>query len=271
MLTTDGTVKILDMGLARSLSDTEDKLTEQLDDGAVVGTADFIAPEQAMNSPNVDIRADIYSLGATFFALVTGKPPFAGEHDPEAAPAPDEAAPVAGRPGHDVPAGAVGGRGADAGQEAGGPVPDPGRGDHRPGPVAAEQRDGPRRRRACPDTDMAHSETMQGDPDREWPAAGRRKAATRPASSQKKLYWVIGGVAASVVALAVAVALIASSGSRDDRGGVRGRAAARPCARRRNVRPSRRPAEPRPATTGVRTGPTAWSATGSSTPRPPAR
>ncbi|MBN9517295.1 protein kinase, partial [bacterium] len=72
-----GVVKILDMGLARS-STTEDKLTERLDAGAVVGTADFIAPEQALNSPNVDIRADIYSLGASFFALATGKPPFAG-------------------------------------------------------------------------------------------------------------------------------------------------------------------------------------------------
>lgn len=73
-----GVVKILDMGLARSATNSDDKLTERLDAGAVVGTADFIAPEQALNSPNVDIRADIYSLGASFFALVTGKPPFAG-------------------------------------------------------------------------------------------------------------------------------------------------------------------------------------------------
>ncbi|QDU19134.1 serine/threonine-protein kinase [Urbifossiella limnaea] len=73
-----GVVKILDMGLARSASNSDDKLTERLDAGAVVGTADFIAPEQALNSPNVDIRADIYSLGAAFYALVTGKPPFAG-------------------------------------------------------------------------------------------------------------------------------------------------------------------------------------------------
>ena len=72
-----GVVKILDMGLARS-SAASDKLTEQLDKGAVVGTADFIAPEQGLNQPNVDIRADIYSLGAAFFALVIGKPPFEG-------------------------------------------------------------------------------------------------------------------------------------------------------------------------------------------------
>jgi hypothetical protein len=71
-----GTVKLLDMGLARS-SAAGDNLTEQLDRGAVVGTADFIAPEQGLNLA-VDGRADVYSLGATFFALVTGKPPFEG-------------------------------------------------------------------------------------------------------------------------------------------------------------------------------------------------
>ena len=72
-----GTVKILDMGLARS-SASSDNLTERLDNGAVVGTADFIAPEQALNQPSIDARADIYSLGATFFALIIGKPPFEG-------------------------------------------------------------------------------------------------------------------------------------------------------------------------------------------------
>lgn len=77
MLAKDGTVKLLDLGLARSFEDT-DKLTEQLDKGAVVGTADYISPEQAINAPNLDIRSDIYSLGATFFTLVTGRPPFEG-------------------------------------------------------------------------------------------------------------------------------------------------------------------------------------------------
>jgi serine/threonine-protein kinase len=72
-----GAVKILDMGLARS-GDARDKLTELLDEGAVVGTADYISPEQAMNSPDVDARADIYSLGATLFTLVAGKAPFEG-------------------------------------------------------------------------------------------------------------------------------------------------------------------------------------------------
>ena len=73
----DGTLKILDMGLARS-QEVGDKLTEILDKGAVVGTADYISPEQAVNSPDLDIRADIYSLGATFFTVVAGRPPFEG-------------------------------------------------------------------------------------------------------------------------------------------------------------------------------------------------
>jgi len=72
-----GMIKILDMGLARSANGS-DNLTERLDNGAVVGTADFIAPEQALNQPNIDGRADIYSLGASFFALIIGKPPFEG-------------------------------------------------------------------------------------------------------------------------------------------------------------------------------------------------
>jgi serine/threonine protein kinase len=77
MLAKDGTVKILDMGLARSLAPT-DQLTEQLNKGAIIGTSDYMAPEQALGVSKLDIRADIYSLGATFFTLVTGKPPFAG-------------------------------------------------------------------------------------------------------------------------------------------------------------------------------------------------
>ena len=62
ILARDGTVKILDMGLARSAEDG-DNLTMALDAGAVVGTADFISPEQAMNAPGLDARSDIYSLG----------------------------------------------------------------------------------------------------------------------------------------------------------------------------------------------------------------
>jgi serine/threonine-protein kinase len=81
-------VKILDMGLVR-LDDTEELpadlagevnpdpvITQQ---GKVMGTAAFLAPEQATNSHAVDIRADLYSLGCTFYFLLAGDEPFKGE------------------------------------------------------------------------------------------------------------------------------------------------------------------------------------------------
>jgi serine/threonine protein kinase len=70
-----GVVKILDLGLARLTHDTDDQLTRQNDEN-VLGTADYLAPEQALDSHTVDIRADIYSLGATFYFLLSGSPPF---------------------------------------------------------------------------------------------------------------------------------------------------------------------------------------------------
>ncbi len=66
-----GVVKILDMGLARFFHDEDDQLTKKYDEN-VLGTADYLAPEQALESHTVDIRADIYSLGATFYFLLTG-------------------------------------------------------------------------------------------------------------------------------------------------------------------------------------------------------
>jgi WD40 repeat protein/serine/threonine protein kinase len=71
------TVKILDMGLARFFKDESDGLTREHDSDTVLGTADFLAPEQAVNSHDVDIRADVYSLGVTFYFLLTGRTPFA--------------------------------------------------------------------------------------------------------------------------------------------------------------------------------------------------
>jgi serine/threonine protein kinase len=71
-----GTVKVLDMGLARFFHDEADTITRQYDARNVLGTADFLAPEQALDSHNVDIRADIYSLGMTFYFLLTGTYPF---------------------------------------------------------------------------------------------------------------------------------------------------------------------------------------------------
>jgi serine/threonine protein kinase len=77
MLTTKGVVKILDFGLARLRSErrTSNELTR---DNAMMGTPEYIAPEQAQDSKKADIRADIYSLGCTLFFLLTGRPPFRG-------------------------------------------------------------------------------------------------------------------------------------------------------------------------------------------------
>jgi serine/threonine protein kinase len=77
MVAKDGKIKILDMGLARSFIDSEDHLTAMQAEGEVTGTVDYLSPEQAVSQP-LDERSDIYSLGATFYALVTGQPPFAG-------------------------------------------------------------------------------------------------------------------------------------------------------------------------------------------------
>ena len=70
-------VKISDFGLARLESErsSERRLTQQ---GTVLGTIDYIAPEQAENAHSADIRSDIYSLGCTLCFLLTGKPPFGG-------------------------------------------------------------------------------------------------------------------------------------------------------------------------------------------------
>jgi serine/threonine protein kinase len=73
-----GIVKILDMGLARFEPDGQESLTKKFDENTVMGTADYLAPEQAINLHNVDHRADIYSLGATLYALLAGEAPFQG-------------------------------------------------------------------------------------------------------------------------------------------------------------------------------------------------
>ncbi|MGL4514733.1 MAG: serine/threonine-protein kinase [Lacipirellulaceae bacterium] len=68
------TIKLLDMGLAK-LTDDETSLTLANDEN-VLGTADYLAPEQALNSHTADARADIYSLGCTLYFLLVGRPPF---------------------------------------------------------------------------------------------------------------------------------------------------------------------------------------------------
>jgi serine/threonine-protein kinase len=71
-----GVVKILDLGLVRSDADAASGLTRQLDSRSILGTADYVAPEQAIDSSGVDIRADIYALGATLYFLLAGRPLF---------------------------------------------------------------------------------------------------------------------------------------------------------------------------------------------------
>ena len=68
-------IKLLDMGLAKFSETVTGSLSEIFND-SVVGTADYLAPEQARNSQTVDSRADIYSLGCTLYFLLTGQPPF---------------------------------------------------------------------------------------------------------------------------------------------------------------------------------------------------
>ncbi len=87
MVTADGHVKVLDLGLAllhgqpleadRNSHDTADSSNSQLTSvGQLMGTLDYMAPEQCDDSHQVDIRADIYSLGATLYKLLAGRAPY---------------------------------------------------------------------------------------------------------------------------------------------------------------------------------------------------
>ena len=73
MITPEGTAKLADMGLAREASDVE---AAQAEAGKAYGTPYYISPEQIRGELDVDQRADLYSLGATFYHMVTGRVPF---------------------------------------------------------------------------------------------------------------------------------------------------------------------------------------------------
>jgi urea transport system substrate-binding protein len=76
MRLSDGTVKVLDLGLARLQEGPGDSgLTGP---GQTMGTADYMAPEQMLDSASVDLRADLYSLGCTLYQFLAGEPPFSG-------------------------------------------------------------------------------------------------------------------------------------------------------------------------------------------------
>ncbi|MFM8573333.1 MAG: protein kinase domain-containing protein [Pirellula sp.] len=75
LINTEGVIKVLDLGLALFQDENDSSLTMEYND-KVLGTADFLAPEQALNSHTVDNRADIYGLGCTMYFLLTGHPPF---------------------------------------------------------------------------------------------------------------------------------------------------------------------------------------------------
>jgi formylglycine-generating enzyme required for sulfatase activity len=74
-LSSDGEVKLGDLGLAKR-ADENQSLTMT---GAAIGTPHYVSPEQGQGKKDVDLRADIYSLGCTLFHLVSGKPPYSGD------------------------------------------------------------------------------------------------------------------------------------------------------------------------------------------------
>jgi eukaryotic-like serine/threonine-protein kinase len=77
MITTGGVVKLADMGLARA---TTDIAAAQSEAGKAYGTPYYIAPEQIRGELDIDARADIYALGATFYHMVTGRVPFEADN-----------------------------------------------------------------------------------------------------------------------------------------------------------------------------------------------
>ncbi|MGW5308269.1 Stk1 family PASTA domain-containing Ser/Thr kinase [Nocardia thailandica] len=75
MLNRAGAVKVMDFGIARAMADSSNPMTQT---AAVIGTAQYLSPEQARGEP-VDARSDVYSVGCVLFEILTGVPPFTGD------------------------------------------------------------------------------------------------------------------------------------------------------------------------------------------------
>ena len=75
MRTHEGLVKLADFGLAKAANDSHTEVKSLTQSGAILGTPHYMSPEQCRGEP-VDARSDLYSLGATYFTLLTGRPPY---------------------------------------------------------------------------------------------------------------------------------------------------------------------------------------------------
>ena len=132
ILTKDGGVKLADLGLARLTADEKWAMSEA---GMAIGTPYYISPEQVRGQVDIDIRADIYSLGATLYHMVTGRVPYGGD-DPDRGHAEarrqERPARAARPPQHQALQRSGHGRRDDDGQEPGESLPQPRRPDPRP-------------------------------------------------------------------------------------------------------------------------------------------
>ena len=81
--TLSATLKLVDIGLGRELFDEVDEITHDSNltrEGTILGTPDYLAPEQARDARSADIRSDIYSVGCVLFHLISGRTPFVGKN-----------------------------------------------------------------------------------------------------------------------------------------------------------------------------------------------
>lgn len=76
LLEADGTIRLMDLGLVTAFEDEGNDSLTRAHNERVIGTADYLSPEQALDSHLVDPRSDLYGLGGTLYYLLTGRPPF---------------------------------------------------------------------------------------------------------------------------------------------------------------------------------------------------